>query len=72
MCRWGGEACDEIRLYVLGTGGNRSMLNRVIRLGDKVEAGGGKGKEDETWSRRKLRTGRSVETRRREEEMGWR
>ncbi|EKX44172.1 hypothetical protein GUITHDRAFT_109956 [Guillardia theta CCMP2712] len=35
---WGGEECDEIRLYVLGTGGNQSRLNRVIRLGDKMLA----------------------------------
>ena len=33
---WAGGACDELRLYVLGSGGGPCPYNRIVRLGDKV------------------------------------
>jgi len=33
---WAGAACDELRLYVLASGGGPATYNRIVRLGDKV------------------------------------
>lgn len=33
---WAGAACDELRLYVLASGGGPAAYNRIVRLGDKM------------------------------------
>jgi hypothetical protein len=33
---WAGAECDELRLYVLASGGGPAKYNRIIRLADKV------------------------------------